>query len=306
MLFGASNKNLGEEIFSFLEEGMELLFSPLDLLTFGIVTKYRLTPRLKSFLKKREELENHIIQEVRKMEQLKEVQSNTFLGGMINYNRQNPESKISDEDIVGNTLLFVFAGYDTSRNSTGFGLHFLGKDPQAQLDLLKEAYDVQTLEKGNPSYTSTLEQLDNSPELRAHVKETLRLGAPFLFTEIRKVMKNAKIGPLKLRKGDMVLASLLLNQFKEDDFPDAFKFDRTRHYKGNSKYPRNNFSPFGFGFRSCIGKYMARMNMKIIFLKMIEHFKIEYLENNPKFSNVNEALPFHVLETVDLRLSLRK
>jgi cytochrome P450 family 3 subfamily A len=225
---------------------------------------------------------------------------------MVDYNRRNPDNVISDEDVVGNILLFVFAAYDTSRNSTGFGLHFLGRDLDSQSTLLKEAYTIGTLVKGGGSLSEpTMESLDKSVELKAQVVETLRLGAPFTTTEIRKLTKNVKIGPLSLKKGDYLVASLVLNQFKESEFPKAYKFDRTRHYKGKIKYQRNNNSPFGHGPRACIGKYMGKMNIQVILLKFIENFEFEYLEGEKNFSHVNEAMPFHTLETVDLRLKLR-
>lgn len=135
-------------------------------------------------------MEQLILAEFRKIEAQEKVEGNSFLGGMANYNRNNPDSKISDEDVVGNIILFIFAAYDTSRNSTGWGLHFLGQDQVGQKDLLEEAYAQGVLKRSSDgqqyfNYISSLENIDSCPELEAQFKETLRMGAPFTTTEIR-------------------------------------------------------------------------------------------------------------------------
>lgn len=50
---------------------------------------------------------------------------------------------------------------------------------------------------------------------------------------------------------------------------------------------------------------MANMNIKVILLKFMENFEFEFRPNDPNFSNVNEAMPFHTLERIDLRIKLR-
>jgi hypothetical protein len=44
MLFGVKNRQLCDQIFDFLEKAMEIAFGPLDMFTFGQLTRFGLNP----------------------------------------------------------------------------------------------------------------------------------------------------------------------------------------------------------------------------------------------------------------------
>ncbi len=124
-------------------------------------------------------------------------------------------------------------------------------------------------------------------------------------TDFREMRKTVKIGDLALKKGDNVLIALNLNHFKESDYKDAFKFDRSR-FLNKPTFKRQNNAAFGHGARACIGKSMAETNIKIIVTKFLEHFDFEYLDGEKNFSDSANLIPFYTLQRVDLRLRLRK
>lgn len=272
---------------------METIFGPLEMFTFGLLTKAGLNPQFNKVKKKKNKIGKMILKARDEIEK-SGSHKNTFVGGMIEFNKNNSD-KISDEDMIGNIVLFVFAAYDTSRHSTGWSLHYLSKNKNEADDLRKEAVENEILEK------IKIEKLDELKELDCYFKESLRLGAPFNTSEIREAKRSVKIGGIKFKKGDMVMTALLVNHFKEDKFPEAFKFDRKRHYE--PKYERMSLIPFGAGSRGCIGKYLARMNIKMILLIMMRYFDVETDEG---FDCTNEGMPFHTLNKVMLRLRLRK
>ena len=134
----------------------------------------------------------------------------------------------------------------------------------------------------------------------------MRVGAPFCSTDFREITKNTSIGDLQLRKGENLLIALNLNHFKESEFEKALKFDRNRFLDPTKRYCRQHNAAFGHGARACIGKSMAETNIKIIVLRMLEHFDFEYLRDVQGFSDQINILPFYTLQNVTLRLRLRK
>jgi cytochrome P450 len=82
-----------------------------------------------------------------------------------------------------------------------------------------------------------------------------------------------------LKRGDFVVAALSLNNFKEKEFDNPAKFDRNR-FLNNTVYNRQNNTAFGHGARSCIGRSLAELNIKIIMVKILEYFDLDFLDND--------------------------
>ena len=286
---------LADQILQAFTDVQNLFTDPVTVLTLGLLIYLRATPKVRSVFRRLEKIRIKILELYKAKEKDESVQENNFLGGILHYNREHPDDPIDDEEIVGNIMLMVFAAFDTSRHSTGWALKFLSLYQNEQEDLRREAEELKTFEGG-----ITGPKLEKSAELSAWIKESMRLGAPFAFTKIREMVKSVKIKGVKLQKGDWFSVCLLYNQFKETDFPDfpdAFRFDRTRHYK--PEYSRNNQMPFSGGKRSCIGKYLALMNIKIIVLSFMRRYRVETDES---FDDSNLHIPFHTLKKVMVRL----
>lgn len=278
-----------------MQELIELSEDPFQLFLVLKLTPFGLSSKGKKMRESTDRLEKKILDLYRKFEkETKEGEAtNTFLGGMLDYNRKN-NGVISDQYIVGNCILFVFAGYDTTRHSSGWALHYLSTLENERKVIIEEAKKLENFDeiKG--------EKLDSGNELNCFIKEVLRIGHPFVISEVREFTKNVKIEGIEFKKGDNMMFGLLINHFKETDFPDAFKFDRTRHY--SPRYQRMNYIPFGSGRRGCIGQYLAIMNLKIVVLTILRLFEIKGSED---FGYENEGFPFHTLKKVMVRMKRR-
>lgn len=302
VLFGVSKEDtrtdgmtITEYIVSVLDDIILIVQNPLELATSLSLTNYNLNPtgvrmkkKVKLVKKKILEIFNRSYKTLKPGEK-----TNTFIGALCDFKRRKP-GVLTDDLITGCTFLFIFAGYDTSRHSTGWALHYLSRHQEDQKVLRKEAEAAETFDKIDT------EKLEKSPELKAFLQESLRVGAPFGITEMRKCIKDCKIGEVQFKKGDFLNVCLMLNHFREDQFTNPFKFDRSRHY--SPKYERMSYIPFGSGRRGCIGKYLAQMNIKIILLVMMKMFEVE---SSDEFDYSNGALPFHTLNKVQLRLRPR-
>lgn len=300
MLFGSEDKDIFERMNFMISKAPEIMLNPLDVLTFMMLTKFKLNPYTNKYRKSMAELSTSIIEEFERIQKLDVIKKNTFLGGMVNHNKANPQQQLTESEIVGNLFLFIAASLDTVRIASGWALHFLSKDKELQNAILEESLTFH--KRGDPiSY----QQIENSPILNAFVKESLRLGSPSYVQDLREIKKKSKVGELSFIKGDNVATAVMLNHYKEKDYPEPFKFDSKRFASDSMKSKRQNYAPFGYGARSCVGKNLAEANLRIIILKMVENFEMDFEPSDKFFSTEEELLPFYNLSKVTLRLKPR-
>ena len=169
ILFGSYDDNVCEDMCNLLETVFEVVLNPLDLLTAGMLSKFNMNPYTARFKEKRDLIGKRIIALCDRLLKQDVVQSNTFLGGMVNYNKHHPEDPILPREIIGNIFLFVVASQDTTRISSGWALHFLGKDKEGQKLIRQEAIQMGSINEvcGVGDNNITFDKLENSPILTA-------------------------------------------------------------------------------------------------------------------------------------------
>ncbi len=138
---------------------------------------------------------------------------------------------LSAEDIIGNVILMLVAGHETTVNLIGNGM----------LALLK--------------HSDQMELLKGKPELiESAVEECLRYDSP-VQTVKRIVEDNMEYHGQKMKKGDMVILFLGACNRDPDAFSDANRFDITRT-------PNKHLS-FSAGIHHCLGAFLARVEGQI-------------------------------------------
>lgn len=139
--------------------------------------------------------------------------------------------KLSEEDIIGNVILMLVAGHETTVNLIGNGMMALLNHPE-QMELLKQ-----------------------KPELiESAVEECLRYDSP-VQTVKRIVEENMEYHGHKMKKGDMVILFLGACNRDPSAFVDADKFDIARS--------PNKHLAFSAGIHHCLGAFLARVEGQI-------------------------------------------
>ena len=154
----------------------------------------------------------------------------------------SPATKDMDPmEYLGNLILLIVGGNDTTRNSISGGVLALNQFP--------EEYDKL---RANPSL------------IRNMVPEIIRWQTPLSYMR-RRCLNDTVVNGQTIKAGDKVAMWYCSGNRDERviDNPDAFIIDR--------KQPRHHLA-FGFGIHRCMGNRLAEMQLRIIWEEILARF----------------------------------
>jgi cytochrome P450 len=171
--------------------------------------------------------------------------------------------------------LFMFAGSDTSSNGLCWMAARLALHPDWQEKLHQEIDSICGEGTEPPNYHQVMEM----KQLEAFIKETLRLNpvAPIMARDFA-TDEVAEVDGVVLPSGLSSMFDMSAMHRRPEYFssPDEFRPERWLENQGPD-CPTSDpeaFAPFSAGFRSCIGKHFAMLEMKTFLATLLRNHSI--------------------------------
>jgi len=175
---------------------------------------------------------------------------------MLQHNDATARMNENPEQFLGNILLLIVGGNDTTRNSISGGVVALNQFPD--------------------EYQKLRDNLDLIPSM---VSEIIRWQTPVIHMR-RTALEDYELGGQRIRKGDKVVMWYISGNRDETVFADADKLiiDRPN--------ARAHVS-FGFGVHRCMGNRLAELQLRVLWEEIMKRFRmvevvgdVERLPNN--------------------------
>ena len=161
---------------------------------------------------------------------------------------------MSPNEFLGNVLLLIVGGNDTTRNSMSAGVQALNAFPK-EYDKLRD----------NPALISNM------------VSEVIRWQSPVAHM-CRTAMENVTLSGKQIKKWDKLAIWYVSGNRDTDhfDYPNDLIIDRPN--------ARQHLS-FGYGIHRCLGNRLAEMQLRILWEEIMQRFEHVELVDEPKFLN---------------------
>ncbi len=151
-------------------------------------------------------------------------------------------------ELLGNVILLIVGGNDTTRNSMTASVYALNKFPD-QFEKLK----------ADPSLIPNM------------VSETIRWQTPLAFMR-RTALEDVEMHGKTIKKGDQIAMWYVSGNRDETFWENPNEFDIER------ENARRHIS-FGFGIHRCVGNRLAELQLQILWQELLERFSdIEVLD----------------------------
>lgn len=167
------------------------------------------------------------------------------------------------------------AGQLTTANALVWSWYVLSTHPQWRDRLVEE---IDSVVGGNEP---TGESLERMALLDRIVCETLRLYPPiWIFT--RRAMVDGLIGALPVPAGSELLISPYVIHRHPQHWPNPDDFDPDRFLpEAVARRNRHAYLPFGSGPRNCIGAQFALAEIKMVLVRVLQHFFLDLVPGGP-------------------------
>lgn len=197
-----------------------------------------------------------------------EMDEADLLGTLVEARDEENGSRLSDRELRDQMVTFLFAGHETTAVALTWAFHLLGRHPEVEAALRREADHV--LSDAAP----TIAEVARLEHTRRAMQETLRLYPP-IWATARQAYEDDEIGGFRIPKGANVTISPWLIHRHPELWQEPERFDPDRFLPERAEErPRLAYLPFLAGGRRCIGEDFALLEATAVLAMILRRFEV--------------------------------
>jgi cytochrome P450 len=189
-------------------------------------------------------------------------------------------SSIKDHKTLRDQIINIFfGGHETTSHWMTMALYHLETSKDIKAEIIEEIKDV------------AIDKIKDHklPILSSFIKEVLRLNSPIEMYG-RDSNQEITLRGKKIPKGSLIISTQYAAHRYDESWTNPNEFEPKRFnpqyqhlYKKEANRHIRSFFPFGFGKRSCMGRFLAELEVKIFLITYLrqKHIKID-LAQTPK------------------------
>ncbi|KAL9097591.1 MAG: hypothetical protein Q9165_000487 [Trypethelium subeluteriae] len=197
--------------------------------------------------------------------------------------RHNDEKGLTHPEIESNSEVLIVAGSETTATLLSGATYYLLRNPRVMKKLVEEVRTSFTQEE-----EINLTGVNRLVYMLAVLDEALRIYPPAAGSITRVVpTSGGTVGGKWLPGGTLVAVSHLAAYRSPRNFKDPDSFVPER-WLGDPVYADDNkavFQPFNIGPRSCIGRNLAYVEMRLILARVLWNFDLEMMPESENWTD---------------------
>ncbi|GAB6023743.1 hypothetical protein CHUAL_008499 [Chamberlinius hualienensis] len=182
-------------------------------------------------------------------------------------NPKQNETIFTDKGLLGNVNDLIAAGTDTSATTLTWAALYMAKYPEIQKKVQDEIDQV--IGHREPSYNDR----NSTPYTEATLQELHRMVSLVPVAVPHRVINDTTLYGYNIPKDTMVIPNLRAVHYDQKLWGDPENFRPERFIGSNGEcFKPEYLLPFSIGKRACAGEPLAKMELFLFFVSLIQHF----------------------------------
>ncbi|KAM9763024.1 cytochrome P450 2J6-like isoform 1-T1 [Menidia menidia] len=187
---------------------------------------------------------------------------------------RNRDVGFEEENLVLCCLDLFLAGSETTSKTLQWGLIYLIKNP-----LIQDKVQAEIDRVVGQTRWATMADRPRMPFADAVIHEIQRMGNIVPLNGLRMAARDTTLGGYFIPKGTAVMPNLTSVLFDKNEWETPDVFNPQHFLDADGKFvKREAFLPFSAGKRACLGEGLARMEMFLFFVSLLQKFNFSIRE----------------------------